>query len=388
MNEGRLVFTQVLDLLHREEFDRCVARYPMTRQSRAFSARDQFLAMAFAQLTWRESLRDLEACLDGHPQAYAMGLRGRVTRTNLAYANEHRDWRIFADLAQLLIRKAQRLYAHDPILGGLEESVYALDSTTIDLCLTLFPWAPFRSTKAAVKLHTLMDLRGSIPVFMQLTDGLVPDLRVLDALSPEPGSILVMDRGYVDFARLYRLDCGHTWFVTRAKSNLRYYVTTSHRVDSTTGLRCDQSIALKVARSRADYPARLRRVRYRDPATGQSLVFLTNHFGLPALTIAELYRSRWQIELFFKWIKQHLRLKTFLGTSENAVKTQVWIALCVYLLVACLKKHYTIEASMGRILQILSVNPFQKVPLPELLTNFALSNEPFVSPNQLTFNDF
>jgi hypothetical protein len=360
----------------------------MPRASRSFSGRDQFLTMAFAQMTFREGLRDIEACLRGSRHLYAMGIRGTVTRTNLAYANEFRDWRVFAALAQVLIRKARRLYGPDDRDLQLKEMVYALDSTTIDLCLSLFPWADFRPTKAAVKMHTMIDLCGSIPVFISITEGSVHDVNILDEVTPEPGSIYVMDRGYLDFERLYRLTCANAYFVVRAKSNLSYYVVESRPVDRGGGLRCDQTIRLKSSRSKKLYPARLRRVSFRDPETGKHLVFLTNHFALAASTVAALYKSRWHIELFFKWIKQNLRIKAFFGTSENAVKTQLWIAICVYLLVACLKKIHQIPESLGRILQILSVNVFQKDPLDQILTEFETRESLTRDCNQLTFNGF
>ena len=285
-------------------------------------------------MTFRESLRDIEACLSGCRHLYAMGFRGNITRTNLAYANEHRDWRVYAELAQVLIRRARRLYSGDSHGLDIDEMVYALDASTIDLCLTLFPWAHFRQTKAAIKLHTLMDLKGSIPVFISITDGSVHDVNILDDIAFEPGSIYVMDRGYVDFARLHRMHQAGAYFVTRAKSNLAFYVSQSRPIDKTTGLRCDQSIGLKTAKSKRDYPEKLRRIRFIDAETGQSLVFITNHFGLPAITIARIYKSRWHIELFFKWIKQNLRIKAFYGTSVNAVKTQIWVAISIYLMVA------------------------------------------------------
>lgn len=300
MNDGRLVFAQVMELLDRKELDRCVQRYPMPRVSRAFSARDQFLCMAFAQMTFRESLRDIEACLRDSQHLYAMGIRGNVTRTNLAYANENRDWRVCAELAQVLIRKARRLYAQDVAFPEVEEIVYALDSSTIDLCLSMFPWANFRSTKAGIKLHTQIDLRGSIPVFISITDAKIHDVNVLDEIAVEPGSIYVMDRGYLDFQRLHRIHQGQAFFVIRAKSNTRFHVRESRPVDRTTGLRCDQTIRLSGAKTKKQYPDKLRRIRFVDPETGKSLVFLTNHFAPLPLVIAALYKSRWSIELFFK----------------------------------------------------------------------------------------
>lgn len=323
MNIGRTIFSQVTDLIHREQFNRCMELHPMPRTSRAMTAHDQFLAMAFAQITFRESLRDIEACLRGCSHLYAMGIRGNITRTNLAYANEHRDWRVYQALAQILIRKARKLYAEDSKALDIGEMVYALDASTIDLCLTMFPWAHFRKAKAAVKLHTMIDLQGSIPVFISITDGSVHDVNILDQIVFEPGSIYVMDRGYVDFSRLYRIHQAGAFFVTRAKSNMAFYVSKSRPIDKTTGLRCDQNIGLKTTKSKRDYPEKLRRIRFIDAETGKSLVFITNHFGLPAITIARIYKSRWHIELFFKWIKQNLRIKTFYGTTVNAVKTQI-----------------------------------------------------------------
>ena len=388
MNIGRTIFSQVTDLIHREQFNRCMELHPMPRASRAMTAHDQFLAMAFAQITFRESLRDIEACLRGCSHLYAMGIRSNITRTNLAYANEHRNWRVYQALAQILIRKARKLYAQDSKALDIDEMVYALDASTIDLCLTLFPWAHFRKTKAAVKLHTIIDLQGSIPVFISITDGSVHDVNILDQIVFEPGSIYVMDRGYVDFSRLYRIHQAGAFFVTRAKSNMAFYVSKSRPVDKTTGLRCDQTIGLKTTKSKRDYPEKLRRVRFIDAETGKSLVFITNHFGLPAIIIAHIYKSRWHIELFFKWIKQNLRIKTFYGTTENAVKTQIWIAICVYLMVACLNKIHGINESLSRILQVLSVNVFQKVSFNQLFTEYTTKNfEPNCS-KQLTFNDF
>lgn len=342
--------------------------------------------MAFAQMTFRESLRDIEACLNGCRHLYSMGIHGKVTRTNLAYANEHRDWRVYADLAQVLIRKARHLYAGDGNGLDIDEMVYALDASTIDLCLTLFPWAHFRKAKAAIKLHTMIDLQGSIPVFISITDGSVHDVNILDDIAFEPGSIYVMDRGYVDFARLHRIHEAGAFFVTRAKSNMAFYVSKSRTVDKSSGLRCDQSIGLKTAKSKRQYPEKLRRIRFIDAETGKSLVFITNHFGLPAITIAAIYKSRWQIELFFKWIKQNLRIKSFYGTTQNAVKTQIWIAICVYLMVACLKKVHGIDESLSRILQVVSVNVFQKEPIHQLLTKFETRNDDLCIRNQLMLN--
>lgn len=384
-----------MDVLDPRELSRCVSRYPMPRQSRGFTARDQFLAMAFAQMTFRESLRDIEACLGGSRYLYSMGFRGNVTRTNLAYANEHRDWRVYAGLAQVLIRRARRLYVEDTHGLDIDELIYALDSSTIDLCLNMFPWAHFRKTKAAVKLHTMIDLKGSIPVFISITDGSVHDVNILDEINFEPGSIYVMDRGYVDFQRLHSIHQSGAFFVTRAKSNMAFYVSESRTVDKATGLRCDQTIRLKTAKGKKDYPGQLRRIRFIDVETGKSLVFITNHFGLLAIIIARIYKSRWQIELFFKWIKQNLRIKAFYGTSENAVKTQIWIAISVYLMVACLNKIHGFDENLSRILQVLSVNVFQKDHINQILTkpetgNHALEtrNSEFGLLNQLMFNGF
>jgi len=388
MNIGRTIFSQVTDLIHREQFNRCMELHPMLRASRAMTAHDQFLAMAFAQITFRESLRDIEACLRGCSHLYAMGIRGNITRTNLAYANEHRDWRVYQALAQILIRKARKLYAEDSKALDIDEMVYALDASTIDLCLTMFPWAHFRKTKAAVKLHTMIDLQGSIPVFISITDGSVHDVNILDQIVFEPGSIYVMDRGYVDFSRLYRIQQAGAFFVTRAKSNMAFYVSKSRPIDKKTGLRCDQNIGLKTTKSKRDYPEKLRRIRFIDTETGKSLVFITNHFGLPAITIARIYKSRWHIELFFKWIKQNLRIKTFYGTTENAVKTQIWIAICVYSMVACLNKIHGINESLSRILQVLSVNVFQKVTFNQLFTKYTTKQSEPSESKQLTFNDF
>jgi hypothetical protein len=388
MNTGRLIFTQVLDSLDRKEFHRCMALHPMPRESRGMTDRDQFIAMAFAQITFRESLRDIEACLRGCAHSYAMGIRGNITRTNLAYANEHRDWRVYEALAQILIRKARRLYVGDSNGLDLDEMVYAVDASTIDLCLSVFPWAHFRSTKAAIKLHTQIDLTGPIPVFMRITDGSVHDVHFMDQIDYHPGSIYVFDRGYLDFSRLFRIETARSYFVIRSKKNTRFYVLESRPVDKMTGLRCDQTIRLKTKKGKRDYPRRLRRISFVDTESGKTLVFLTNHFDLPALTIAAIYKSRWQIELFFKWIKQNLRIKAFFGTTENAVCTQIWIALCVYLLVTCLNKIHGINESLSRILQILSVNVFQKVPFNELLTDFSTTEDHLLISKQLTFNDF
>ena len=383
MHTGNLVFSQLMEFAPWHTFRGLVAKYRGDFNVRTFSCLDQFLSMAFAQLTYRESLRDIEACLRAQPtKLYHMGLRGTVSRSALADANESRDWRIYAEFAYSLIRTARRLYAQEPLAVDLAETVYALDATTIDLCLSLFPWAKFRTTKAAVKLHTLLDLRGAIPSFIHISDGKLHEVNVLDLLLPEPGAFYVMDRGYLDFERLYRLDQAGSFFVTRAKSNFRFKRVYSRSVNRTTGLLCDQEIELVVFFSQQDYPARLRRIRYRD-AEGRRLVFLTNHMTLPPLTVCELYRSRWQVELFFKWIKQHLRINRFFGTSENAVKTQVWIAVAVYVLVAIARKRLHLELSLHEMLQILSVTPFEKTPLFQLLTQSATSENINVDPNQL-----
>jgi hypothetical protein len=374
MNFGKIVFSQILELIHPQQFHRCLSRYPMKRTSRSFSAWDQFLCMAFAQITFRESLRDIEACLRGCSHLYLMGIKGNVTRTNLAYANEHRDWRIYEALAQVLIRKARRLYVGDSTGLDLDEMVYAVDSSTIDLCLSMFPWARFRKAKGAIKLHTQIDLAGPIPVFMRITDGSVHDVNFLDQIIFEAGSIYVFDRGYLDFKRLFRIEKANAYFVIRSKKNTCFYVLESRAVDKSTGLRCDQVIRLSSAKGKRDYPQRLRRISFIDTQTGKRLVFLTNHFDLPAHTITVIYKSRWKIELFFIWIKNNLRIKTFYGTSENAVRTQIWIAICVYLMVACFNKVHGINESLSRILQILSVNVFQKVPFNQLLADYDTRN--------------
>jgi hypothetical protein len=340
--------------------------------------------MSFAQVTYRESLADIEVCLRSRPdQLYRMGFRSTVAHSTLADANSARDWRIYADLAQLLIARARQLYANEPLAVELEQTVYALDSTTIDLCLSLFPWARFRSTKAAVKLHTLLDLRGPIPTMISITEGKQADVRVLDELIPEPGAFYVMDRGYLDFARLYVFVLVGAFFVTRYKAGVQLNRLESRPVDKSAGVRSDHIVWLSLPQSVAHYPDRLRRVSYRDPKDGKVLVFLTNNFDLPAIIIAQLYKCRWQVELFFKWIKQNLRIKHFFGTTDNAVKTQVWIAICVYVLVAIVRKELQLDLSLSQILQILSVNAFEQMPLAELLTQTQLQNNPSNSPNQL-----
>jgi hypothetical protein len=366
MNTGRTVFSQIMDLLPHWDFHNCVKRYQGNRKTQTFSCMDQFLCMAFAQLTYRESLRDIEVCLRGNlRKLYHMGIRSRISRSTLADANESRDWRIYADFAQILISIAKELYAKDDFGVTLEAEVYALDSTTIDLCLSLFPWARFRRTKGAIKLHTLLNLRGSIPEFIHISDGKLHDVNILDILIPQPGSFYLMDRGYVDFARLYTIQQASAFFVTRCKRNFQFKRRYSDPVDKTTGLRSDQTIITTGVNTAKEYPIPLRRIRYYDAETDKSLIFMTNNFDLPALTIAMLYKARWQVELFFKWIKQHLRIKAFYGTSANAVKTQIWIAVCVYVLVAILKKRIDLDQSLYTILQFVSVSIFEKTPISE-----------------------
>jgi len=388
MFTGKFVFAQLADLIHREQFARCVRRYDGEYKVKSFSCWDQFLCMAFGQLTFRDSLSDIEVCLRARQdQWYHLGLRGRVSHSTLADANRVRDWRIYADLAQILIRQARSIYQTEPIGVELEETVYALDSTTIDLCLNLFPWARFRRTKAAVKLHTLLDIRGSIPTFISISEGKQADVRVLDELLLEPGAFYVMDRGYVDFKRLYAFVVACAFFVTRSKRGIQFSRLESRPVDYSTGVRYDHIVRLKNADTRQHYPDKLRRVRYFDEETRRNLVFLTNNLSLPASVIAFLYKCRWKVELFFKWIKQNLRIKHFYGTSDNAVKTQVWISVCVYVLVAILRKQVGVERSLSEIIQILSVSAFEKVPLQELLTHFDPDSETTESSNQLMLWD-
>ena len=388
MNVGKLVFAQITQHLPLTTFRRCVARYGGEHKVKTFSCLEQYLCMAFAQLTYRESLRDIEACLRAQAgKCYHMGIKSLVSRSTLADANEVRDWRIYAEFAQSLIGIARRLYANEPFGVDLKETVYALDASTIDLCLSVFPWAPFRSTKAAIKLHTLLDLRGNIPTFLHISDGKLHDVNVLDLLLPESGAFYIMDRGYIDFERLHRLHDAGSFFVTRAKTNLKAQRRYSHPVDRSTGLICDQTIVLTGFYSRQDFDTPLRRIRFRDPKTGKRLVFLTNNFALPAITITELYRCRWQVELFFKWIKQHLRIKVFFGTSENAVKTQIWIAVSVYVLVAIVKKRLNLAASLYEMLQILSLTMFERIPLDQLLNNITTDDVQALSTNQLNLFD-
>jgi hypothetical protein len=364
MNQGRTIFSQLIGFLPDREFRRCVERYQGDIRLRGFSCWDKYLAMAFAQLTYRESLRDIEACLRSmQGKLYHLGFRGKVARSTLADANESHDWRIFANFAQVLIGIARPLHARDPIGVDLEQSLYALDSTTIDLCLSLFPWAKFRRRKAAVKMHTLLDLHGNIPTFIRVTSGDVHDVNILDEIMPEAGAFYVMDRGYIDFQRLFVFTLSSAFFVVRTKSNVLLQRRYSHPVDKSTGVRSDQTVILTSFESASAYPDALRRVSYFDAETNKRLKFLTNNFALPALTIAQIYKCRWQVELFFKWIKQHLRIKAFYGTSENAVKTQIWIAVSVYVLVAIVRKRLELEASLYQTLQILSVTLFEKTPI-------------------------
>ena len=387
MNTGKLVFAQVMAHLPLTTFRRCVARYGGEYKVKHFTCLDQYLCMAFAQLTYRESLRDIEACLRSQAaKLYHMGFRSTVARNTLANANAVRDWRIYADFAQSLISIARRLYANDPFGIDLADTVYALDATTIDLCLSVFPWAPFRSTKAAVKMHTLLDLRGNIPSFIHISDGKWHEVNIFDMLVPEAGAFYVMDRGYLDFEQLHRLHQVGSFFVIRAKSNLRFQRRYSRESDRANGIICDQIGTLTVFYSAQGYPSPLRRIRVKD-ADGKTLVFLTNNTDLPARTIAELYRCRWQIELFFKWIKQHLRIKSFFGTSENAVKSQIWIAVSVYVLVAILKKRLNLPASLYEILQILSLTMFERTPLDQLLARTPPSSNQPENPNQLILFD-
>ena len=389
MNVGRTVFAQLLDHLPSYEFQKCVTRYRGDYQQKAFSCWDQYLAMAFAQLTYRDSLRDIEAYLRSmQGKLYHMGFRGKVARSTLADANESRDWRIYADFAQVLIGAARPLYAHDPIGVDLEQSLYALDSTTIDLCLTLFPWARFRQHKAAVKMHTLLDLHGNIPTFIRITDGKVHDVNILDELLPEAGAFYVMDRGYIDFQRLYFFTLCSAFFVVRTKENVLLQRRYSHTVDKSTGVRSDHTVILTAMESAKVYPDALRRVSYFDAETNKRLKFLTNNFTLPALTIAQTYRCRWQVELFFRWIKQHLRIKSFFGTSENAVKTQIWIAVSVYVLVAIVRKRLGLQASLYQILQILSVTLFEKVPILRALEASDFHSDLLEDRNQLILFNF
>ncbi len=389
MNQGKTIFSQVIDFLPLKQFRQCVNRYNGNYRVRSFTCYDQFLCMAFAQLTYRESLRDIECCLRSiHKKLYHMGIKGKVSRSTLADANENRDWRIYSNFAQVLIHEARNLYVNDDFGLELDETVYALDASTIDLCLSVFPWAKFRRSKSAVKLHTLLDLRGNIPSFISITDGKVHDVNILDELIPEAGSIYLMDRAYLDFERLYRMHQFSAFFVTRTKSNTGIRRLYSNPVDKSTGLRCDQTVLLTGFYSKKDYPEKLRRVKFYDAENNRTLNFLTNQFSLPALTIADLYRKRWQVELFFKWIKQHLRIKSFYGTSENAVKTQIWIAVSVYVLVAIMKKRLKINLSLYTILQILSVSLFEKTLIIQALIPDDYKNKITNGHIQLELFDF
>jgi hypothetical protein len=384
MNSGKTIFAQLMDFIPSFQFQQCVARYKGNYKVINFTCSDQFRCMAFAQLTYRESLRDIEACLRvAKPKLYHMGIRSAVSRNNLAHANETRNWKIYADFAQVLIKIARELYANDDFGLELKQAVYAFDSTTIDLCLALFPWAKFRKAKAAVKLHTLLDLRGNIPVVISITNGKINDVNALDDLICEPGAIYILDRGYVDFDRLYRIHQARAFFVTRAKSNFVFKRLYSQPVEHSIGLRSDQIVTAAGFYTQQDYPEKLRRISYYDSETRKRLVFLTNNFTLPAIVIAEIYKCRWQVELFFKWIKQHLRIKAFYGTSENAVKTQVWIAISVYVLVAIVKKKLKLDRSLYTILQILSVTLFEKTPILQVLSSPNYDTVDLDSDNQL-----
>ena len=385
MNTDRIIFSQIMDFIPKHHFNQCVRHYRGNYRMRTFSCFDQFLCMAFAQLAFKESLSDIETCLRAmKPKLYHAGFRGRIAKSTLADANEKRPWQMYADFAQILIAKARTLYSTDRFGVELQQAAYALDSTTIDLCLTLFPWAQFRKHKSAVKVHTLMDLKGSIPCFIRITGGSVHDVNFLDELLIEPGAFYIMDRGYIDFARLYTFTESMAFFVTRAKANLDYARIGYRVVDKTTGLRSDQTIALQGPRTSQDYPMPLRRVSYYDADTNKRLVFLTNNFTLDALMIAKLYKCRWQIELFFKWLKQNLHIKAFFGTSDNAVKTQIWIAVSVYVLIAIIKKELQLQHSLAEILQILSIALFEQVPLQQILTEIPMKNEISQNYNQLS----
>jgi hypothetical protein len=384
MNYGRLVFSQLMEFVPIKKFRRCVQRYRGEHRVRNFTCWDQFLCMAFAQLTYRESLRDIEACLRTKgKKLYHLGMRGKIARSTLARANDRRDWRIYQDFAMVLIEQARELYSDDAFSVRLKRTAYALDSTTIDLCLAVFPWATFCSTKAAVKLHTLLDLRGNIPSIIVISCGNLQDVNILDQLLFEAGAIYIMDRGYLDFARLFRITQASAFFVTRSKKNTQLRRLYSRTVDRNTGVIADQTVITTGVTSCKDYPEKLRRIVYRDPTTKKRLVFLTNNFSLAARTIANLYKSRWQVELFFKWIKQHLRIKAFFGTSENAVRTQIWIAVSVYVLVAIIKKRLGLDLSLYTILQILSVSTFEKMPILQLFRDVEDTDEDINDINQL-----
>jgi len=388
MNFEQTIFSQLMDFIPYYEFRKCVERYKGNYKIKSFSCWDQFLCMAFAQLTFRESLRDIQVCLRALQQKlYHMGFRGKVSRNTLAHANQVRDWRIYADFAHVLIDRARSLYIDDPFGVQLKQAVYVLDSTTIDLCLSLFPWAKFRKRKGAIKLHTLLDLHGNIPALVIVTHGKVHDVNIIDNILLEAGAIYIMDRGYMDFSRLYTIHQSSAFFITRAKRNLQFKRLYSHIIDKTTGLQCDQIIVFKGFYAKQDYPEKFRRIRYFDSEKNKRLVFITNNFTLPALTIAELYRCRWQVELFFKWIKQHLKIKSFYGTSKNAVKTQIWIAISMYVLVAIVKKELKIDQNLYTILQILSVSLFEKIPILQALTFTDYNKSLVENSNQLNLFD-
>lgn len=389
MNAGKLLFAQLMDFIPWTSFTRSIARYGGDVRVRTLTCAEQYRAMAFAQLTYRESLRDIEACLNAQPnKLYSMGFRAPVRRSTLADANERRDWRIYAELAMRLMKQARQLYAGESFGVDLDAAAYALDSTTIDLCLSLFPWAHFRSTKSAIKMHTLLDLHGSIPAFIRVTTGDRHDVNILDEIAIEPGAYYVMDRGYLDFFRLHRIHLAGAFFVTRARSDQRVRRVYSSPTDKPSGIMADQTVRLEVFRTHSDYPSHLRRIRFHDPETSKRLIFLTNQFTLPALTICALYKSRWRVELFFKWIKQHLRIKAFYGTTENAVKTQVWIAVSVYLLVAITKKRLLLPGSLYTFLQVLSVSLFEKMPISQAIQQTDYTSETTPDPSQLSLFDF
>jgi transposase len=388
MFAGSTIFTQLMNLLPWRRFQTCVARYKGDYKVKTFKCSEHFRVMAFAQLTYRESLRDIEACLRAMgSRVYHIGMKSSVSRNNLAHTNETRDWRIYADFTQILINRAKILYSNEPLGVDLKSTVYALDSTTIDLCMSLFPWARFRNTKSAIKLHTLMNLRGSIPEFIHISDGKIHDVNILDLLVPLPGSYYIMDRAYLDFERLYNLHIEKAFFVTRAKTNFKFKRRYSSAVEKSTGVQCDQTIILKTHYPAKKYPEALRRIRFYDTERQKRLVFLTNNFDLPAVTIAKLYKSRWDIETFFRWIKQHLRIKSFYGTSENAVKVQIWTAIATYLLVAIMKKDFKLEQSLYTILQVLSVSLFERMPILEAFSNNCFPAKDQQNRNQLSLFD-
>lgn len=388
MFQGKMIFSQLISFLPKYEFNKCVSRYRGNYKVQTFSCWDQFLCMFFAQLTYRESLRDIVTCLHAmQNKLYHMGIQGNVSRSTLADANEHRPWQIYADFAQLLIHMARQLYRNEPFSIELDETIYALDSSTIDLCLSVFPWANFRQTKAAIKLHVLLDLKGNIPAFIKITDGTIHDVNILDELMPAPGSLYLMDRAYLDFARLYQINLQQAFFIIRAKSNFQFERLYSHPVDKATGLQCDQTIRLTGCYPSQYYPDKMRRVKFFDKEHDQHLIFLTNNFTIPALTVAEFYKWRWQVELFFKWVKQHLRIKAFYGISENAVKTQIWIAIATYVLIAIVKKRLNLDLSLYTFLQILSITAFEKVDILQLVTNTHYTTQDDHFYNQLILFD-